>query len=328
MTHVAVIGGGYAGLAAAVTLAEQRVPVTVFEAGRQLGGRARRIDHRDVALDNGLHILIGAYVETLRLIKLVNPAHRDALLRLPLEWRVQGEFHLRAARLPAPLHLLIGLLRADGLSIAEKFSAARLLVALRLRPLHAGTGYERRKPAHAAPPVRETAPCPVASVVRGGAQYAARPRFGAGVYQRAARHASCHPRSQRSRVRASRPVGVVSGPRRDLYRTARRHGAALATRDRDRPARRGIRNSSRRPPHPTHACRLRHLCASGQCVSDRHHRAVRHRQYDRTPAVSAHLLGVAAISGARAASLPDAGCNARPNTLGVRPRKSYAGSAA
>jgi squalene-associated FAD-dependent desaturase len=132
MTHVAVIGGGYAGMAAAVTLAEQRVPVTVFEAGRQLGGRARRIDYRDVALDNGLHILIGAYVETLRLIKFVNPAHDDALQRVPLEWRVQGEFHLRAARLPAPLHLLIGLLRADGLSITEKFSAARMLVALRL----------------------------------------------------------------------------------------------------------------------------------------------------------------------------------------------------
>lgn len=131
MIHVAVIGGGYAGMAAAATLAEQRVPVTVFEAAGQLGGRARRVDYRDVALDNGLHILIGAYVETLRLIELVNPAHAQALLRLPLAWHVQDEFHLRAARLPAPLHLLIGLLRADGLSIAEKVSAARFLAALR-----------------------------------------------------------------------------------------------------------------------------------------------------------------------------------------------------
>jgi predicted NAD/FAD-binding protein len=131
MTHVAVVGGGYAGMAAAATLAGRGIPVTVFEAARQLGGRARRIDYREVALDNGLHILIGAYTETLRLIALVNPAHADALLRLPLEWHVQGEFHLRAARLPAPLHLLTGLLRADGLSIAEKFSAARFLAALR-----------------------------------------------------------------------------------------------------------------------------------------------------------------------------------------------------
>ena len=133
MTHVAIVGGGYAGMAAAVTLAARRIPVTVFEAARQLGGRARRIDYRDVALDNGLHVLIGAYAETLRLIEFVNPAYASALLRTPLEWNVQNEFHLRAARLPAPLHLLVGLARSDGLSIAEKFSAARFLALLRAR---------------------------------------------------------------------------------------------------------------------------------------------------------------------------------------------------
>jgi predicted NAD/FAD-binding protein len=69
--NVAVIGGGYAGMAAAVTLAEQRVPVTVFEAGKVLGGRARRVEHREAELDNGLHILIGAYCETLRLMRQV-----------------------------------------------------------------------------------------------------------------------------------------------------------------------------------------------------------------------------------------------------------------
>ncbi len=131
MMRVAIVGGGYAGMAAAVTLAEQRIPVTVFEAARELGGRARRVDHRDVALDNGLHILIGAYAQTLRLVELVNRAHATALLRTPLEWNVHGEFHLRAARLPAPLHLLAGLARARGLSAAEKFSAARFLAALR-----------------------------------------------------------------------------------------------------------------------------------------------------------------------------------------------------
>src|SRR3954469_5860586 len=133
MTHVAIVGGGYAGMAAAATLATRGIKTTVFEAARQLGGRARRLDYRDVALDNGLHILIGAYTETLRLIELVNPAHAGALLRLPLEWNVEGEFHLRAARLPAPLHLLVGLVSAQGLSIAEKLSAARFLAALRAR---------------------------------------------------------------------------------------------------------------------------------------------------------------------------------------------------
>jgi squalene-associated FAD-dependent desaturase len=118
-------------MAAATTLAEQRVPVTVFEAAKELGGRARRVEHRGAALDNGLHILIGAYTDTLRLIRLVNPAHAHALLRRPLEWHVHEEFYLAAARLPAPFHLLIGLLRARGLTFAEKFSAVRFLGALR-----------------------------------------------------------------------------------------------------------------------------------------------------------------------------------------------------
>ena len=72
--HVAIIGGGYAGMAAAVTLAEQRVPVTLYEAGATLGGRARRVEINGVTLDNGLHILIGAYHETLRLIAQVQAA--------------------------------------------------------------------------------------------------------------------------------------------------------------------------------------------------------------------------------------------------------------
>ena len=133
MTQVAIVGGGYAGMAAAATLAERNVPVTVFEAARQLGGRARRVDHQGTALDNGLHILLGAYTDTLRLIRLVNPAHAQALWRCPLEWHVQGEFHLAAAHLPAPFHLLLGLLRAHGLDFAEKFSAARFLFGLRSR---------------------------------------------------------------------------------------------------------------------------------------------------------------------------------------------------
>ena len=48
-------------MAAAVTLAGQPIDVTVFEAGKQLGGRARGVEHRGVMLDNGLHILSGAY---------------------------------------------------------------------------------------------------------------------------------------------------------------------------------------------------------------------------------------------------------------------------
>jgi squalene-associated FAD-dependent desaturase len=129
--NVAVIGGGYAGMAAAVTLADYRIPVTVLEAGRLPGGRARRIEAHGVVLDNGLHVLIGAYRETLRLIERVNPLAGQALLRLPLEWTIHNSFRLRAAHLPAPLHLVAGLLRADGATLGERLSALRFMARMR-----------------------------------------------------------------------------------------------------------------------------------------------------------------------------------------------------
>src|SRR5262245_52532041 len=131
--NVAVIGGGYAGMAAAVTLAERKVPVTVFEAAKTLGGRARRVEHRDIALDNGLHILIGAYDETQRLMRLVGADPERLFLRLPLAWQVHGQFSLKAAALPAPLHLLAGLLAARGAPLAERLAAARFMLRMRRR---------------------------------------------------------------------------------------------------------------------------------------------------------------------------------------------------
>ena len=127
---VAVIGGGYAGMAAAVTLADAGVPVTVYEAASQLGGRARRVVVNDVALDNGLHILLGAYTETLRLVGSVRDAN-SALWRLPLEWHVYGRFRLKLARVPAPLHLVAALLTVRGASWGERLAAARFLSAMR-----------------------------------------------------------------------------------------------------------------------------------------------------------------------------------------------------
>ena len=131
MTRVAVIGGGWAGMAAAVELATRSVPVTVFEAGPLPGGRARRVEINGVALDNGLHVLIGAYRETLRLIELVNPDWQTALKRLPLDWNIHDEFHLAAPRLPAPLHVFAGLLGASGIGWQEKLDTLHFMRALK-----------------------------------------------------------------------------------------------------------------------------------------------------------------------------------------------------
>ena len=137
--NVAIIGGGYAGMAAAVALAARGLPVTVFESARQLGGRARgvplshwgRDGEGDTMLDNGQHLLLGCYRQTLRMIEQVGGNIEKDFLRLPLQLDLHGEFSLKAPRLPAPLHLLVALLQAQGLTLRERLSALRFMFALR-----------------------------------------------------------------------------------------------------------------------------------------------------------------------------------------------------
>ncbi|HWU82282.1 MAG TPA: hydroxysqualene dehydroxylase HpnE [Methylophilaceae bacterium] len=130
--HVAVIGGGCAGLAAAARLASQGKRVTLFEASPHFGGRARRVRWQGETLDNGQHILLGAYQDTLALLRLVGVDCEQALLRLPLQLEIHGRFKLRACPwLPAPLHILVGLLTADGLRWGERWQAIRFMAWLK-----------------------------------------------------------------------------------------------------------------------------------------------------------------------------------------------------
>jgi squalene-associated FAD-dependent desaturase len=132
MTNVAVVGAGWSGLAAATELAAAGIPVTVFETSRQLGGRARGIPWHDAGLDNGQHIMLGAYRDTLRLMRLVGIAPEQALLRLPLRLSIADSFDLQAPALPAPLHLLAALLGARGLDWRERMAALRFVLRLKL----------------------------------------------------------------------------------------------------------------------------------------------------------------------------------------------------
>lgn len=180
----AIIGGGYAGMAAAASLAECGIPVTVFESARQLGGRARGVRISNLLsteephatpsiqlspaipspqsspasgrgserksqsgilegkgkrplpgdaliLDNGQHLLLGCYRETLRLIALVGGDPGEDFLRLPLQLDLHGHFSLKAPRLPAPLHLLVALFKAQGLTLGERMKAVRFMLTLR-----------------------------------------------------------------------------------------------------------------------------------------------------------------------------------------------------
>lgn len=134
--NIAIIGGGYAGMAAAVGLSESGIPVTVFESARQLGGRARGVAYNNTQLDNGQHLLLGCYCQTLRMIQKVGGNPETDFLRLPLQLDLHGEFSLKAPHLPAPLHLLAALARAKGLTAAARLNAVRFMLALRRINFH------------------------------------------------------------------------------------------------------------------------------------------------------------------------------------------------
>lgn len=135
---VAVVGGGWAGLAAAVLATRAGHRVTLYEAARTLGGRARRLDvtlpgGRDIALDNGQHIMIGAYTETLALMESVGVQPADVLLRMPLALRFPDGSGIALPDWPAPLDAAAGVLSARGWTLADKLSLLRACAGWQLR---------------------------------------------------------------------------------------------------------------------------------------------------------------------------------------------------
>lgn len=138
--HVCVIGGGIAGLSAATTLASKGIKVSLLDAAPQLGGRARTVaiefNSQVHQLDNGQHILLGAYRETLKLLNIVGVNEQDAFLRIPLNLEIHSKselsFKLRPpSYLPAPFNQLIGFLSCLGLRWHERFSAIRFMTNIK-----------------------------------------------------------------------------------------------------------------------------------------------------------------------------------------------------
>jgi squalene-associated FAD-dependent desaturase len=138
-TRIAIIGGGCAGISAAIAMAKQGWAVSLFEAGSELGGRARSIAYTNGAgstdLDNGQHILIGAYKSTLRLLNTLGLSEKQAFLRLPFSVRMQGPGRCllslnTASYLPTPLAMLLGLLVCQGLSFSERIASIGMMARM------------------------------------------------------------------------------------------------------------------------------------------------------------------------------------------------------
>jgi squalene-associated FAD-dependent desaturase len=129
---VAVVGAGWAGCAAAVEATQRGQEVTLFESARIAGGRARRVETtvagQPLQIDNGQHILIGAYVETLRLMSTVGVDTATSLLRIPLCLQFpNGEgLSFPNGRMPAAVKAVIGILGARGWAWQDKWSLLRL----------------------------------------------------------------------------------------------------------------------------------------------------------------------------------------------------------
>jgi squalene-associated FAD-dependent desaturase len=134
--EVLIIGGGFAGLAAGVTLAEAGRRVRLLEQKPHLGGRARsfRDPTTGSIVDNGQHILMGCYHATIRFLTTIG-----TLERIHFQPRLAVPFLDRGGRLtrlecpdwPSPWHLLFGVVRSRSFSWKEKLEVFRLGKALR-----------------------------------------------------------------------------------------------------------------------------------------------------------------------------------------------------
>jgi squalene-associated FAD-dependent desaturase len=128
---VAVVGGGFAGLSAAVRLAGGGARVLVLEARGRLGGRATAFPDRETGeiVDNGQHVLLGCYTETFAFLGAIGAAdfvRAQPQLKVTM---IDGEGRrssLECPALPAPFHLVAGVLDWSALTWADRFSILRM----------------------------------------------------------------------------------------------------------------------------------------------------------------------------------------------------------
>ncbi len=120
LKNISIVGGGWAGLSAAVHAVSSGWKVSLYEASPQLGGRARRVVRNELHLDNGQHILIGAYRDTLSLMRTVGVDADSSLWRMPLALKYLDGSGIQLPDIPKPLNVIAGIMSAKGWSWPDK----------------------------------------------------------------------------------------------------------------------------------------------------------------------------------------------------------------
>ncbi|MBK9099100.1 MAG: FAD-dependent oxidoreductase [bacterium] len=132
---VIVIGGGFAGLTAATYLSKNNIKVTLLEASPKLGGRAYSFKDKETntVIDNGQHIMMGCYKETLNFLSLIN-ATDNFYFQKKLEVKFVNEgFQLSSIKSFSkfyPINLMLGLLNYKALSFIERIHLLKLFLKL------------------------------------------------------------------------------------------------------------------------------------------------------------------------------------------------------
>jgi squalene-associated FAD-dependent desaturase len=142
-----VVGGGLAGITAAIALREAGVGVTLLESRPWLGGATCSFSRRELVIDNGQHVFLRCCT-----------SYRELLARLGVTGSVSiqdrfdvtvlspggGRARLRRSALPGPLHLGAALARYRFLSVPERIRVARAAAAMRaLDPARPGLDAQR-----------------------------------------------------------------------------------------------------------------------------------------------------------------------------------------
>jgi len=135
--HVVVVGGGLAGLSAAIACVDAGVRVTLLEGRTRLGGATWSTRHQDLDIDNGQHVFLrccSAYRDFVKRLGVEERVYLQPRLAVPVIAPGSARVHwLRRSPLPTPLHLAPSLLTFGHLPAKDRLRAA--LTAQRLGAL-------------------------------------------------------------------------------------------------------------------------------------------------------------------------------------------------